>query len=146
MGENIAKLSCIKCTKSVSYNMRNNKEYHLSKQLAQWLRLQYPDLLYRFDMAGLNLSKTQAGMNKAIQQSRGYPDLMIFRANKKYQGAFLELKTTTPYLKDGITLKKDEHLEEQAKKHEQLRGEGYWADFTVGFEHSRRVIEQYLKQ
>ena len=123
--------------------MRNNKEYIIAKQIAQFMRFQYPNVIFHFDLAGLNLSKAQAGMMKAIQGGRGFPDLFIAHANKGYHGLFLELKTVTPFKKDG-TLKKDEHLEIQQQIHKRLRKEGYYGGFVVGFKETTEVIKNYL--
>lgn len=125
--------------------MRNDKEYQLSKAVSHYLRLQYPDVFFHFDSSGQNQSKAQAGMMKAIQHSRGFPDLFIAKSNKYCKGLFIELKVITPYLKDGRTLKKSEHLEQQRKNHRMLQKEGYWADFVTGFDLAKRTIDHYLK-
>lgn len=123
--------------------MRNNKEYILAKQIAQFMRYQYPKIIYHFDLAGLNLSRAQAGMMKAIQGKRGFPDLFIAQANECYHGLFLELKTVSPFKKDG-TIKKDKHLEEQDEMHIKLRSEGYCTKFVVGYEETEQAIKYYL--
>ncbi len=125
--------------------MRSNKEYQLSKAVYTYLRLQYPDVLFHFDLAGLNLSRAQAGMMKAIQHSKGFPDLFIAKACGGRHGLFIELKVVSPYLKDGKTLRKNEHLERQDKNHLQLSIEGYHAVFGVGFDQCKEIIDNYLK-
>lgn len=125
--------------------MRNNKEYILAKQIAQFMCYQYPKVIYHFDLAGLNLSRAQAGMMKAIQGKRGWTDLFIAKANRDYHGLFLELKIITPFLEDGITLKRDPHLIEQLDMHIKLRNEGYFAQFVVGFEETKDEIEYYFR-
>lgn len=61
-------------------------------------------------------------------------------------GLYLEIKTksNSPYKKDG-TLKKDKHLEEQAEMLEKLRARGYRAEFGVGFEGCKKIIDEYLR-
>lgn len=125
--------------------MRGDKEYQLSSSIATYLKLQYPDVVYHFDPVGVNLSKAQAGKMKAIQHDRGYPDLFIARSNKYYHGLYLELKVVSPYLKDGKTLKRNEHLEQQNRIHDKLRKSGYKADFIIGFDQAKRVIDHYLR-
>lgn len=124
--------------------MRNNNEYHLCKQIANYLRFQYPQVIFHFDLAGLNLSKAQAGMMKGIQGKRGFPDLFISQTSGIYSGLFLEIKTETPFKKDG-TLKKNEHLEEQADMLLSLRMRGYYAVFGVQFDSTIKIINEYLK-
>lgn len=133
--------------------MRTNPEYLLAREVSYYLKLQYPDVLFRFDMAGLNLSKSQAGMNKAIQKRKGFPDLEIFASsgNKAQQvtgiwnGLLIELKTegTRIFLKDGKTYA-SEHLKEQAECHAQLVKAGYYACFACGFDEVKSVIDKYL--
>lgn len=59
-------------------------------------------------------------------------------------GLFLELK------KEGTRLKKkngdwaSEHIKEQAKVLEQLRDRGYCAEFAVGFDETKKIIDEYL--
>lgn len=59
-------------------------------------------------------------------------------------GLFIELK------KDGTHLKKKngdwatEHIAEQAKTLEDLRARGYCAEFAVGFDEAKKLIDEYL--
>ena len=128
--------------------MRANKEYQICKAISVYLKLQYPSVLFHWDLAGLNLSRAQAGMMKAIQGERGYPDLFIAQQKAKgieWLGLFLEVKAVTPYLKDGFTLKSDKHLKEQRLMHRKLHNAGYLAMFVTGFDEAREIIDQYLK-
>jgi hypothetical protein len=127
--------------------MRNNKEYTVCKQLAEYLRWQYKEVIYHFDQAGLAISKAQAGMMKAIQHGRGFPDLMILHPGKenKYHGFFLELKADGERLlkKDGTFA--SEHIKEQYKYMEKLHKAGYKCMFAVGFDEAKKLIDEYLK-
>lgn len=133
--------------------MRIKPEYLLAKDVAYYLQLQYPDVLFRFDLNGLNLSKTQAGMNKSIQKRKGFPDLEIFAGSGNNQqqvpqiwnGLLIELKTegTKLFLKDGKTYATP-HLKEQAECHAQLVKAGYYACFACGFDEVQSVIDKYL--
>lgn len=124
-----------------------NPEYIVAQQVANYLRYQYPGVLFHFDLAGLNLSRAQAGMMKAIQGERGFPDLMILESRKGFSGLFLELKTDKVKLfkKDGVTFV-SEHLEAQYSMHARLKIKGYEAYFVFGFEEARKEIDNYLKQ
>ena len=125
--------------------MRSNKEYEVCKAIATYLKYQYPDVIYRFDMGGLNLSMAQAGMNKAIQCGKGWPDMFIAESIRPYKGMFLELKA------EGVKLQKKDgsyatpHLQEQWEMLYKLRLKGYVADFAVGFDQAKRLIDSYLK-
>lgn len=127
--------------------MKANKEYIVCKQIAAYLRLQYPNVLFHFDLTGLSLSKAQAGMNKAIQYGRGWPDLFIASpaTDGFCRGLFLELKAEGTRL-----LKKDgsiatPHLVEQYDMINRLRNAGYKAHIVVGYDQAVRIIEEYLK-
>ena len=124
--------------------MRANKEYQICKAISVYLKLQYPSVLFHWDLAGLNLSRAQAGMMKAIQGERGYPDLFIAKRKLKCGGMYLEIKAESPFLKDGKTLKSNNYLKEQQQNHIKLRSEGYVADFVVGFDAAKKAIDLYL--
>lgn len=124
-----------------------NSEHNLYEQIARYLQLQYPNVIYRFDVgADLKLTMGQAVKHKRLHPERGYPDLFIAKARGEYHGFYLEIKTKTnsPYKKDG-TLKKDKHLEEQARTLEKLRARGYRAEFGVGFSECKQIIDEYLR-
>lgn len=122
-----------------------NPEYILSIQVRQYMRWKHPNVVFRFDMAGLNLSEAQAGKNKAIQFGRGWPDLFIAHPVKPFPGLFLELKA------DGFKLKKkngdwlNTHIAEQAEMIRLLRFAGFCCDFSIGYDETIGLIEEYLK-
>lgn len=126
--------------------MRNKEEYEVCKALATYLRLQYPKLLYHYDLAGLSLSQAQAGMMKAIQGGRGWPDLNIVEAKGVYAGFFLEIKKngTKLYKKDGMT-PTTPHIEEQMEVLDKLRKKRYYAEFGIGLDDCMEQINNYLK-
>ena len=124
--------------------MRANKEYQLYKDVAAYLRLQYPKVMYHFDLTGVNLSRAQAGMTKAIQCSSGYPDLFIAEPRKGSHGLYLELKAEgTRLFKRNCDLASD-HLKQQASVLSDLRNKGYDAWFAVGFDEAKELIDRYL--
>ena len=125
--------------------MRNNQEYIICKQIAIYLRLQYPNILYHFDYAGLNHSKAQAGMMKAIQGDRGFPDLIIIAIRNNYSGMAMEIK------KEGTKLNKkngdwiNEHIKQQADILNKLRSNLFYTCFGIGFDDCKKQIDDYLK-
>jgi len=120
-------------------------EYILYRQIAYYLRYQYPNVLYRFDMAGLNLSKTQAGMNKAIQCGKGYPDLTILEKRNGYGAMLIEIKpeNTRLYKQNGEPA--TPHIAEQMKYLFELHERGYCSAIAVGYEQAKKYIDKYLK-
>ena len=131
--------------------MRANKEYELCKAVSTYLKLQYPNVLFHFDLAGLNLSMAQAGMNKAIQKQKGFPDLFIMEVRNNfpepdyYNGLFIELKAegTKLYKRDGDFV--SEHLFDQWLFMDKLSGKGYKCSFGIGFDECKMIIDNYLK-
>ena len=121
-------------------------EHDLYTMLADYLRYNYKDIIWRFDLAAdLKLTIGQARKHKRLQQHRGYPDLFIAEPRGEYHGVYIELKKagTRIYKKDG-TLVADEHIREQFDVLERLRKRGYMAEFACGFDEAKEIIDRYL--
>jgi hypothetical protein len=122
-------------------------EYELQKQVCKYLDYQYPKVIYMSDtIAACKLTIPQQVRNKAIQKE-GFkcPDLLIFYPKGVYHGLFIELKVETPYLKDGKTLKANQHIKEQDKTMDELRRLGYMACFAWSFEGAVYLIDNYME-
>lgn len=137
---------------------RNNvmTESDLQTQVADYLRLQYPDVMFHSDFgSGIKLTPGQAVKQKRQNGGRrAWPDMFV--AEPKIDGddcgnifecrggLFLELK------KDGTRLKKkngewaNNHIAEQAEVLEELRSRGYCAEFAIGFDEAKKIIDEYL--
>lgn len=125
---------------------KKQPEFLLQKQICQYLKIQYPDVVFLSDtVASVKLTMPQQQRNKAIQKD-GFkcPDLLILEPRGGYAGLFLELKAKCPLKKDG-TLFKNKHLEEQSESLKKLRNKGYYAVFSWGFEMTKNIIDKYLK-
>ena len=125
------------------------KEELLHLKICDYLRKNYPDVLFRTDFSsGMKMTPGQAAKHKKFQKGRSWPDLFIAEPrelwNKKiYHGMYLELKSKTIYKLDG-TLRKNKHVEEQAEMLTDLREKGYYAEFVIGYEQAIFEIQQYL--
>lgn len=121
-------------------------EYKLQVQVCKYLELQYPKVLFLSDtIASVKLTATQGARNKAIQKENfKTPDLIILEPNQNYHGLFIELKVESPFKKDG-TLKKNEHLEAQQVSINDLKSKGYYACFSWGFDMTKKIINDYMK-
>jgi hypothetical protein len=124
--------------------MKNYPEYQLSKQIAYYLRAQYPKVLFHFDLTGANLSLAAAGKNKALQHSRGWPDLFIAEARGGRHGLFIEIKTegTKLYKRNGEPI--NEHIKEQLHCLLLLDINKYTIAFGIGFDNCKKIIDDYL--
>nr|DAX33157.1 MAG TPA: Nuclease [Caudoviricetes sp.] len=139
-----------------------NSEHNLYEQIARYLQLQYPNVIYRFDIgADIKLTMGQAAKHKRLHPERGYPDLFIAKPKeikvKTALGGGYSLVEANPlgglYLeikKDGEKLTKKDgswrtpHIAEQAEMLEKLRQAGYKAEFGVGYESTVKIIRDYL--
>ena len=129
-------------------------ERDLYLQVARYIQVQYPDVIYRFDLAAdIKLTVGQAAKHKRLHPYRGYPDLFLAQPAQRSSeypdacykfGLFIELK------KEGTRLKKrngewaSEHIAEQARILEMLELRGYVAKFAVGFDEAKKLIDEYL--
>ena len=130
-------------------------EAELQVAVADYLRLQYPDVLFHSDFgSGIKLTMGQAAKQKRQNGGRrAWPDMFIAEprprcidGNWKYEwnGLFIELK------KEGTRLKKkngeyaSQHISEQAETLAKLSRRGYAAEFAVGFDEARKTIDKYL--
>lgn len=121
-------------------------ESELQIKVADHLRLQYPSILFHSDYgSGVKLTARQAAIQRRQNGGiKGWPDMFIAKPRLCYHGLFIELK------KEGTRLKKKNgqwataHLAEQAMVLEALRHKGYAAEFAVGFDEAKAVIDEYL--
>lgn len=130
------------------------KEERVQIAICNYIRLQYPSVIFTCDLSsGLRLPIWISAMHKKMRSSRGLPDLFIAKEGKygegphygHYNGLFIEIKKdgTVVKLKNG-SLPADKHLREQAAILEQLRNSGYRAEFCVGFDEAKNLIDEYL--
>lgn len=127
--------------------IKQSPEANLHMQVVNYLKLQYPHILFRTDFAaGIKMTMGQAVKHKKLQKCKAWPDIFIAKKNKFYSGLFIEIKkdASQVFLKDTITIKRDEHIKEQFEILQVLQVEGYKAVFGCGFSHIKRIIDDYL--
>lgn len=113
--------------------MSAQPEYHIQVALAQWLRIQYPRILWTASAGGMRTGIATAKKMKAMGYRKGCPDLLIFEPRGSYHGLFVELKAPggTKSTEQKAFIKQAEDL-------------GYCACFAFGFEEARKMIEDYI--
>ncbi len=125
----------------------NHEEYQLQKAAVKYLRAQYPNVLFLSDtIAAVKLTMPQAARNKAIQ-CEGFkcPDLLILEPRGGYHGLFIELKTESPYKKDGgIKASQNDHLKLQHETILKLQRMNYKALFLWDFDLIKETIDWYM--
>lgn len=141
-------------------------ELELQAQVADYIRLRYPSVIFHSDFgSGIKLTMGQAIKQKRLNGGRrAWPDMFIAepmarkidlskdspfdKATKlvMYAGLFIELKRegTRIFKKDG-KLVADEHIREQFDMLADLRQRGYAAEFGIGFEGAKKLIDDYMK-
>lgn len=127
------------------------KEETLHLKVCDYLRKNYPDVLFRTDFSsGMKMTPGQAAKHKKFQKGRAWPDLFIACSDRdgweiKECGLFLELKAegTKLYKKNGEMVA-NKHYQEQAEMLEKLRLNGYIAEFAVGYDQAIKIITDYL--
>ena len=119
----------------------------LHQQIADYLRMQYPNVLFHSDFgSGIKLTIGQAAKQKRLQGGRrAWPDIQICEVRHGAAGLFIELKKegTRLWKKDGLAA--SDHIAEQQTVGIELMKRGYKFTFCVGFEEAKKVIDSYLK-
>lgn len=112
------------------------------KNVAKFLKLQYPKVWFYSSLDGENRSKVSGMRTKGLKYKAGFPDMLIFEPTIYYVGLALELKGETPYKKDG-KLKAGQHLKDQNEWLEYLKSKE-WAAFFATQEVAIKYIKKYL--
>ena len=125
--------------------MRKTEE-NLHLKICDYLRKNYPDVLFRTDFSsGMKMSPGQAVKHKKFQKGRAWPDLFIAESNTLASGLFLEIKAENVIVFNmNGKVRKNKHLIEQDKMLKELRKKGYRARFAIGYEQAIFEIQEYL--
>jgi hypothetical protein len=140
---------------------KKKTETNLSKRCSTYMRNTYPHVIFFCDASGVNMSDT-ARIDMAAQRSKGdrTPDMIIDFPSRGFHGARFELKQegTVIYKKDGTlrkqpyvrrfrngTVKRGDHLEEQAATLQKYNEAGYFSRFAVGFDKWKQMVDWYME-
>jgi len=122
-------------------------EKTLHKAVCDYLRYQYPGILFNSDLAGATkLTMGQAVAMKSLRSNRGFPDLSIYEPRKGYNGLFIELKKEGEAVINKKGFPSTPHIAEQFLIIERLNLKGYKAEFGIGFDSTKQIIDEYLKK
>ena len=99
-----------------------------------FLRLQYPRVLFTISPAGIRLHPAVGSKFKRMGYRAGTPDIMIFEPNKYFHGLFIELKR----IKGGIV------SDNQQDFLNHLQANGYAAEVANGHVEAIKIIKNYL--
>jgi hypothetical protein len=126
-------------------------EKTLHRSVCDYIRLQYPDVLFNSDLAGATkLTIGQATAMKALRSNRGFPDIVIYEPRYAsggaiFHGLFIELKAEGTKLRKKDGQPATPHITEQYDCIIKLLEKGYAAVFAIGFDEAKRMIDNYLK-
>ncbi len=120
------------------------KEENLQIAVCDYIRAQYPNVIFNSDLSGIKLTMGQAVKAKRLRSSKGFPDLVIYEPRGDHKALFIELKREGEKIckKDGEL--KTDHLKEQSMLMEELRKRGYYCVFAIGFDQAKMYIDNYL--
>jgi len=130
----------------------NITEAELQIQIAEYIIRKYPTALFHSDFgSGVKLTPGQAVKQKKMNGGRrAWPDMIILREfdinGLDSPVLFLELK------REGTRLKKKngdwatEHIAEQARMLRWINDLGLEAEFAVGFDEAKALIDEFLER
>jgi hypothetical protein len=124
----------------------NTRHDIIHMELCRYVAYKYPKALFHSDMSGVRLTKKQAGHAKRMRKKRGHPDWILYEPRGGFVGLMIEIKPEqeTIWKLDG-SLRKSEHLAEQAEYGKDLRMRGWCFMFAVGLDEAIRKVDSYMK-
>lgn len=128
-----------------SKKMPIQTEKELTRQICQYIRTQYPSVYFFTDPSGMYQKSWAAkAMLKNNRSKHAQLDIIILEPNNLYFGAVIELKRNREkiYKKDGEFV--SDHIKEQADSIFHLLKKRYYAEFAIGFDQAKRIIDNYL--
>lgn len=123
---------------------RNQPERKLQLAICEYLKLQYPDLIFGSEGSGIKMTMGQAILAKRMRSEDKLPDLFVAESRGGYCGLFIELKVESVFLKDG-SLSTQAHIKEQAATLDRLSHNGYYAVFGCGIDGAKAIVDTYMK-
>jgi hypothetical protein len=137
-----------KTAKVVKESDVKQSEWSIQLQFCKWIKLQYPNVIFRSDIQSAGkLSGQMQNIKQILDPFKGFPDVQIYHRAGNYIGLFIELKrlNSGTFLKDG-SLSKSKHVQDQAEMHTYLRSLGYKVEIAEGFDEAKRKFEEYLME
>ncbi len=122
-------------------------EYAIQAAFVREMSIKHPTVIVFSDTAA-HIKKTQIQQvraNALSSPNEKQPDVFINKAVGGYHGIYFEFKAETPYKADGVTLRKNAHVEAQARTMSKLEKEGYFCAFVWSVEMAVGIFEMLLK-
>lgn len=138
----------------------DNLELRIHKDIADYIKKYYPSVYFISDPLGLHVFQSIKNTLIATNSNHKHLDIPILKRSVclKYCGLILEVKKETPFLKDGLTLKKQpeyikvgsslvydgDHLEKQFQVMQMLRLEGFKCEWCWSLDQAIEILNSYL--
>ena len=116
--------------------MRKTPEELLALRAANYIRENYPNVPYRFDLVD-KVSRLQGKKASSLHGvwSKGYPDMQIM--GRGGRALYLELKAT-------LSVPRTAHTDRQRAYHAVMKNLGYKVRFSCGYGDTIRKIDKYM--
>lgn len=127
--------------------MKQDRESQIYKNVATFLNMKYPMVMYHFDLSGVNNASIYSRVLYSQLNGRAWPDLFIPEPRGIYKGLFMEIKAEgapTAILKNG-KVTKNLHVREQWETLVKLGNRGYLALMVSGYADAQEAVDTYLK-
>ncbi len=142
---------------------KKRTEENLQVRVCNYIRKHYPLAMFHADYAaGLKLTDWQRIQMMKMRSHDGQPDISLDYPSRDYHGLRIELKAegTKIYKKDGTTLRKQpyvrryrngtvkrgDHLAEQADTLMKYNRLGYCARFGIGYDATIKLVRWYMDE
>jgi len=117
----------------------------IHQQVCSYLDMQYPNVIYTSDMSGMRVSiGLRIEMKKKRCKRYKIPDLIILAPSGCYHGLVIEIKRDNESLTNKQGVCKNDHIRQQSLSLLKLNEAGYNARFGFGFDHCKKIIDEYF--
>ena len=123
-----------------------DSEWYVHKSVCSYLKEKYPEVRFYSTLDGFNLGNQRSLISSLQWFTPGVPDLFIYFNNGTHHMLVVELKKdgVSIYLKDGKTIRNDEHLQRQNEWLKYFRQQGARAEFAVGYKEAIALIDSHI--
>lgn len=118
------------------------KEEHLQVAVADYLRLQYPKILFAHIANERQTTPQRGAKLKRMGVKAGMPDLLIFEQTSEFTCQALTINSG---LAIELKIKPNKPSKEQIEVLEAFDNRGWTTEVCYSFEHAKEVIDNYFK-
>lgn len=123
----------------------SESEKKLHKQVCQYIKWQYPNVLFNTDMSGIRLPVGLRKSASELRSGRGFPDVTIYEPRQMFVGLVVELKVEGTRLCKSDGSPANNHIAEQNECLNKLKDRGWQGFFCCGFDSAKETIDTYLR-